>query len=69
MKLTILAGSNRPGGSTRKIAAQLAGFYTIIGQPAEIMDLADLPPEIYSPTSYEEKPASFRKFSHFLRRQ
>jgi NAD(P)H-dependent FMN reductase len=29
----------------------------------QVLDLAKLPPEIFSPTSYAEKPASFRPFS------
>jgi len=63
MKLTILAGTNRPDSNTRKIARQLAGIYAELGQPAEILDLADLPADIFQPASYAKKPASFVRFS------
>ena len=59
MKLTLLSGTNRPGSNTRKIVTQLAEFYMVLGHPAEILDLAWLPPEIFHPSSYAEKPASF----------
>lgn len=59
MKLTLLSGTNRPGSNTRKICAVVASIYEDLGQPADLMDLAELPPEIFSPGSYAEKPESF----------
>jgi len=38
-------------------------IYADLGVPLQVLDLAKLPPEIFSPTSYAEKPASFRPFS------
>ena len=63
MKITLLSGTNRPASNTRKVVAQLAEFYAEIGQPADILDLAELPPEIFLPSAYAEKPASFARFS------
>jgi chromate reductase len=62
-KIVLLSGTNRPGANTRKIVAHLDAIYRALGQPVQILDLADLPPEIFSPASYAEKPASFKPFS------
>jgi NAD(P)H-dependent FMN reductase len=62
MKLTLVSGTNRPNSNTRKITAVLADIYAELGQPAEILDLADLPAEIFLPSAYAEKPAAFARF-------
>ncbi|HSH95326.1 MAG TPA: NAD(P)H-dependent oxidoreductase [Roseimicrobium sp.] len=61
--ITILSGTNRPGSNTRKVVTQIESLYRQIGVPVRILDLAQLPPEIFSPASYAEKPASFEPFS------
>jgi len=33
------------------------------GVPLRVLDLAQLPPEIFSPASYAEKPKSFQPFA------
>jgi NAD(P)H-dependent FMN reductase len=63
MKLTLLSGTNRPGSNTRKVVSHLAALYEELGQPVEILDLADLPHEIFHPSAYAIKPASFARFS------
>jgi chromate reductase len=62
-KIVLLSGTNRPGSNTRKIVAHLEEIYRSLGQDVQVLDLADLPPEIFSPSSYAEKPASFKPFS------
>lgn len=62
-KITLLAGTNRPGSNTAKVVAHLDAIYRALGQPTVIVDLAALPPEIFAPTSYAEKPAAFSAFS------
>src|SRR5580704_17290280 len=62
MKLTLISGTNRPGSNTRKITALLQGIYAENGTPADVLDLAGLPPELFLPSSYAEKPASFAPF-------
>ncbi len=59
MKITILAGTNRPDSNTRRVVKTLEALYAEVGTPADVLDLADLPPEIFSPTSYAEKPPAF----------
>jgi chromate reductase len=66
MKITLLSGTNRPGSNTRKIVSLIAGLYQEIGHPVDILDLADLPQEIFLPQSYSQKPASFARFSETI---
>ena len=61
--IAIISGTNRPGSNTSKIAAHLDAIYRAIGHPTVMIDLAALPPEIFAPTSYAEKPAAFAPFS------
>ncbi len=63
LKITILSGTNRPGSNTRKVVSQLVEQYEAIGQPVDIMDLAELPPEIFAPAAYADTPTSFLPFS------
>jgi NAD(P)H-dependent FMN reductase len=57
--ITLISGTNRPGSNTRKITAILAGIYRELGVPARILDLQDLPPELFLPAAYAEKPVGF----------
>jgi NAD(P)H-dependent FMN reductase len=61
--ILVLAGTNRPGSNTRKMAALVHGCYQKQGTPMELLDLSDLPAELFNPSSYAEKPAAFAKFS------
>jgi chromate reductase len=61
--MTLLAGTNRPGSNTRKVAREIEHIYAELKVPLHVIDLAQLPPEIFHPTSYAEKPASFAPFA------
>jgi chromate reductase len=61
--ITLLVGTNRPGSNSRRIAAQIEDIYRELQTPLKVLDLADLPPEIFHPASYAEKPKSFAPFS------
>ena len=61
--ITLLVGTNRPGSNSRKVAAQLETIYAGLQTPLRVIDLAQLPPEIFSPASYGEKPKSFQPFA------
>ena len=61
--ITLIVGTNRPGSNTRKVAAQLEEIYAELKVPVQVLDLAKLPPEIFAPTSYAEKPKSFQPFA------
>ena len=61
--LTLIVGTNRPGSNTRKVARQVEEIYAALEVPLNVLDLAELPAEIFSPASYAEKPATFRRFT------
>lgn len=61
--ITLIVGTNRPGSNTRKVARQVAEMYSTLKVTVAVLDLAELPSEIYSPASYAAKPAAFQRFS------
>ena len=61
--LTLIVGTNRPASATRKVARQVETIYEEMHVPLKVLDLAELPPEIFSPASYSAKPSSFKPFS------
>ena len=61
--IVILSGTNRPGSNTRKVTARVESSYQALGVETQLLDLADMPPEIFAPTSYAQKPASFSRFT------
>ena len=61
--IVILSGTNRPGSNTRKVTAHVEAAYRALGVKTQVLDLAELPPEIFAPTSYAEKPKSFQPFA------
>ncbi len=61
--ITLLIGTNRPDSNTRKVAQQVEEIYAALKVPLHVLDLAQLPPEIFLPTSYAEKPKTFKPFS------
>ena len=60
--IVIISGTNRPGSNTRKVTAHVESVYRSLGVVVQLLDLATLPPEIFSPTSYAEKPAGFARY-------
>jgi chromate reductase len=61
--ITLIVGTHRPGSNTRKIGAHLEEIYAALKVPLRVLDLAQLPPEIFSPASYAEKPKLFQPFA------
>lgn len=61
--ITLLSGTNRPGSNTRKVTREIERIYTELEIPFHVLDLAELPQEIFNSASYAQKPASFDKFS------
>jgi NAD(P)H-dependent FMN reductase len=61
--ITLIVGTNRPGSNTRKVARHVEEIYVELKVPLRVLDLAQMPQEIFSPTSYAEKPKSFQPFS------
>jgi chromate reductase, NAD(P)H dehydrogenase (quinone) len=61
--ITLLIGTNRPGSNSRKVARHVEEIYAELKVPLRVLDLAHLPPEIFLPTCYAEKPKSFEPFA------
>lgn len=64
--ITLLVGTNRPGNNSRKVARHLEDIYAELNVPLQVLDLTHLPPEIFSATSYAEKPKSFHPFAEAI---
>lgn len=60
--ITVISGTNRPGSNTRKIAQLALESLRASGADVELLDLADLPIEIFEGSAYAGKPASFEPF-------
>jgi chromate reductase len=61
--ITIICGTNRPGSNTRKVANHVVRIYQQLSVTHQLLDLAELPMEIFNPVSYGNKPAAFARFS------
>ena len=62
MNIVIIAGTNRVGSNSKKIALYISAKYEAEGCSVQVIDLADLPSELLTPTVYKEKPDSFNAF-------
>ena len=61
--ITILVCTNRPGANSRKIAFEIESIYKDLKVESRLLDLIDLPSELFSPEAYSEKPKSFEPFA------
>ena len=52
LTIAILSGTNRRGGNNAKVVDHIDAIYRALGQPTQIIDLAALPPEVISSSSY-----------------
>jgi NAD(P)H-dependent FMN reductase len=64
--IVIISGTNRPGSNTRKVTAHIDAIYLALRVPAQLLDLAELPPEIFSPAAYAAKPPAFARFANAI---
>jgi NAD(P)H-dependent FMN reductase len=61
--ITLVVGTNRPQSNTRSVARHVEELYAELRVPIKVLDLAQLPPEIFLPSSYAHKPKSFEPFA------
>jgi chromate reductase, NAD(P)H dehydrogenase (quinone) len=61
--MTLLVGTNRPGSNSRKVARLVEEIYVELKVPLRVLDLTQLPQEIFAAGSYAEKPKSFQPFA------
>jgi chromate reductase len=64
--IVVLAGTNRPGSNTLKVARMAESGLRRLGQEVHLLDLAALPPELFDPSSYAEKPPGFAPFQQAI---
>lgn len=57
--ILLISGTNRPDSNALRIARLIERQYQAERIPVELYSLAQLPPEIFNPASYAEKPAAF----------
>ena len=60
--IVVLSGTNRPGSNTRKVAELCRRLLEEAGAEVRMLDLAELPAELFDPSSYAAKPAAFAPF-------
>lgn len=60
--IEIISGTNRPRAKTRILSGMIERLYHALGADARILDLKDMPAEIFLPEAYKNKPAAFTAF-------
>ena len=61
--ITIIVGTNRNGSVSAQVADFVAKVYDELGINNRVLDIADLPPETFSPNAYVEKPPRVVEFT------
>ena len=61
--IVLISGTNRPDSNTRRITRLLETEYTALGVPHRVLDLAELPVDLFLPESYATKPVAFQPFA------
>jgi chromate reductase len=64
--ITIIAGTNRPHSNTFAVARLVRTMLVGRGEDVTLLDLAELPPEIFAGTSYAVKPIAFAPFQEAI---
>ncbi|MCC5804982.1 MAG: NAD(P)H-dependent oxidoreductase [Opitutales bacterium] len=57
--ITVIAGTNREGSNTLKVAKAVAAMHRDLGAEVALVNLAELPAAILSPGAYAEKPEGY----------
>jgi NAD(P)H-dependent FMN reductase len=60
--IAVISGTNRPGSKTRKIAGVVEQHLEACSEAVQIVDLGELPTEIFRSSSYQQKPEGFGAF-------
>jgi len=62
--LTIISGTNRPESNTKKVTDIVVQIYRDLGVPLQLLDLQELPPDLFAPAAYAAKPPAFARFAN-----
>lgn len=60
--ITVISGTNRPNSNTIRIADLAVEGLRDLGEDVDLIDLTELPIELFDGASYGEKPAAFAPF-------
>lgn len=60
MNIVVVCGTNREGALSRLLAQEVAESYRQRDQSVDLLDMAELPPEVLQPTAYKDQPASVK---------
>jgi len=61
--MVIISGTNREGSLSSVFSHALNEIYQDKGVNSKVLELAELPPETFSPSAYAEKPAKVLEFT------
>ena len=54
MKIVVVCGTNREGALSRLLAQEVAESYRQRGQSVDLLDMVELPPEVYMVQGFQE---------------
>lgn len=64
MKLTLISGTNRRNNTSIKVARNIQARYEKAGVPSvNLIDLCEMPVELFHPDAYAEKPEVFTRYA------
>ena len=62
MNITVVSGTNRIGALSLKVARRIETRYQNLGAATTLLNLQELPLELFSPQAYKKKPEEFAPF-------
>lgn len=62
-KVVVISGTNRPASRSLHLANHLTRLYAELGAQTTLLDLVKLPPEVFDPHAYVEKPNSLKPWT------
>ena len=64
--IVVISGSNRPGNNSSVVAKTVESMLIDAGEEVFPIDLEALPPELFTPAAYAEKPAEFESIQEAI---
>lgn len=64
--IVVISGTNRPGARTLAVAKIVDGILQKAGERTQLLDLTDLPHELFTPEAYTTKPPEFEAFQRAI---
>jgi len=61
--IVIVSGTNRAGSNSLKLSLLVQEMYRGLGAETRLLDLAELPGELFAPTAYKVKPERFQPWA------